>query len=481
VAAAFAALGWSLHPAAGQALLQERIARIENHLLPGIVVTGGPPQSMTIAGRMREYHKPGVSVAVINGGVIEWTRGYGVLDAGGTQPVTPRTRFQAASISKPVTALAALAMVQAGRLALDENVNAKLTSWKVPDNDLTKTEKVTLRRILSHSAGLTVHGFPGYASTAPLPTLLQVLDGVKPANTTAIRVDILPGSQFRYSGGGYTVLQQLLIDVSGRPFPSFMRETVLLPIHMDDSTYEQPLPAALRAVAATAHDASGKAIPGRCHTYPEMAAAGLWTTPGDLARFAIEIQQALAGRSKVLSAETAREMLTTQIAPYGLGLTLSGAGRAARFSHGGSNEGFECQMVAFSELGQGAVVMTNGQGGGRLAAEILRAIAREYGWPDYGRVREKTVVRIDPAIYQAYAGRYELSPDHVVTLKVAAGKLILVDGEQAIELLPESETKFFELVEESEIEFIKGPGGTVTGAVINGRIKARRLGPGGRP
>jgi CubicO group peptidase (beta-lactamase class C family) len=273
----------------------------------------------------------------------------------------------------------------------------------------------------------------------------------------------------------------MLIDVSGRPFPSFMRETVLQPTRMDGSTFEQPLPVALRAEAATAHDASGKPVPGRYHTYPEMAAAGLWTTPGDLARFAIEIQQALAGRSKVLSAATAREMLTTQMVPYGLGVTLGGTGRAERFSHGGSNEGFECQMVAFAELGQGAVVMTNGQGGGRLAAELLRAIAHEYAWPDYGRVREKTVARIDPAIYQSYAGRYEMGPDHIVILKIVAGKLILVDGKQTIELLPESETKFFELVEESEIEFIKGPDGTVTGAVINGRTKARRLGPGGRP
>jgi CubicO group peptidase (beta-lactamase class C family) len=286
----------------------------------------------------------------------------------------------------------------------------------VPENDFTRTEKVTLRRVLSHSAGLTVHGFPGYASTETLPTLVQILDGVKPANTAPIRVDTPPGTASRYSGGGYTVLQQMLVDVARRPFPEFMRDTVLQPLHMDDSTYEQPMPAALRPWAATAHDADGKPIPGRDHTYPEMAAAGLWTTPTDLAKFAIEVRQARAGRSAVLS-----------------------------------------------------------------ASEILRTVANEYGWPAYPRPREKTVASIDPSVYHAYVGPYEMRPGHVVSVTVAAGKLVLTDGGQTIELLPESATKFFELVEESEIEFIKGPDGTVTGALINGEIKARRIGSDRRP
>jgi CubicO group peptidase (beta-lactamase class C family) len=367
-----------------RAAVDQRIARIESHLVPGVVVKDRPAQTITIAERIRFYDTPGVSVAVINGGVIEWVRGYGVMEAGGTQPVTPRTRFQAASISKPVAAMAALRLVQEGRLALDEDVNSKLTSWKVPENEFTKQEKVTLRRLLSHSAGLTVHGFPGYAANAPLPALAQILDGVTPANTAAVRVDVLPGSLWRYSGGGYTVMQQLLLDVTGRPFPQFMKATVLQPLAMDDSTYEQPLPDALRAQAASGHRADGKVIEGRHHTYPEMAAAGLWTTPTDLARFAIALQQAIAGTSTtVLAQATAKEMLTLQKGSYGLGLSLQGSGRAARFGHGGSNEGFRCEMVAYVETGQGAVVMTNGDRGARLGQEILRAIAREYGWADY--------------------------------------------------------------------------------------------------
>lgn len=245
----------------------------------------------------------------------------------------------------------------------------------MPENEFTKQEKVTLRRLLSHSGGLTVHGFPGYAAGAPVPDLTQILDGVRPANTVPIRVDVVPGSLWRYSGGGYTVMQQLLLDVTRRPFPDLMKQTVLLPLGMTDSTYEQPLPESLRAQAASGHAADGKVVEGRYHTYPELAAAGLWTTASDLARFAIALEQAMAGGSKVLSQATVREMLTLQTGLYGLGLSLAGTDRAAHFSHGGSNAGFQCQMVAYVETGQGAVVMTNSDRGGALAQEILRAIA----------------------------------------------------------------------------------------------------------
>ena len=230
-----------------------RAARVEQGLLPGVVIAGRPLPVKALAARMADLKVPGVSVAVINGGTIEWARGYGVAETGSATPVTPRTLFQAASISKPVAALGALRLVERGQLSLDQDVNERLTSWKVPENEFTKQEKVTLRRLLSHSAGLTVHGFPGYAADAPVPSLIQVLDGVKPANTAAIRADILPGSVWRYSGGGFTVMQQLVIDVTGRPFPALLADLVLVPVGMTDSTYEQPLPESRRAAAASGH------------------------------------------------------------------------------------------------------------------------------------------------------------------------------------------------------------------------------------
>ena len=457
-----------------QTAASERADRVEKELLPGIVITGRTLPANSIAERMAALKVPGASVAVINDGVVEWARGYGVAEAGSSTPVTPRTLFQAASISKPVAALAALRLVEQGRLVLDEDVNARLRSWRVPENELTKTEKVTLRRLLSHTAGLTVHGFGGYPADAAVPTVVQALDGQKPANSAAVRVDAVPGSLRRYSGGGYTVMQQLLVDVSGKPFPALLDELVLAPLGMADSTYDQPLPAGRRGAAASGHRSDGGLLPGRYHTYPEMAAAGLWTTPTDLARFLIEIQKARSGRSKILTADMARRMTTAEKDGYGLGLSLQGRGPSATFGHGGSNEGFRCQMAAFIESGRGVVVMTNGDQGSRLAMEIFRSVAREYGWPAF-QSRQKTVARIDPALLAPLAGRYELRPGKTIEVVLEAGKLIAVDGEERIELYPESATRFFELVEEHDIEFLKGADGKATHLVIDRELKALRI------
>jgi CubicO group peptidase (beta-lactamase class C family) len=460
---------------AGQdaAALEARIARVENGLLPRYVIAGRPLPAGSLVQRMAEFKTPGVSVAVINNGAIEWAKGYGVAETGTTIPVTPHTLFQAASISKPVAALAALRLVEKGRLVLDEDVNAKLKSWKVPENDFTKTEKVTLRRLLSHSAGLTVHGFGGYAAGEPVPTTVQVLDGAKPANSAPVRVDVVPGKIWRYSGGGFTVAQLLMTDVTGRDFPDLMAELVLKPLGMADSTYEQPLPEARRAGAASGHTSDGKLLPGRFHTYPEMAAAGLWTTPTDLAKFLLEIEKARRGESAVLSKAPAMEMTTPQKPGYGLGLSLDGKDKEVSFGHGGSNEGFKCQMTAFIEGGRGAVVMTNGDLGGFVAAEILRAVSREYGWPSF-MPDEKKVVAVDSAALAALEGRYELRPGRFLEVKLENGTLFVIDGQERVELFPESETRFFENTEGHTLVFVTGPDGRATHMVIDGQLKAPR-------
>ncbi|MHC4600351.1 MAG: serine hydrolase domain-containing protein [Planctomycetota bacterium] len=335
------------------------------------------------ASRLDKHRIPGASVAVIQDWKIAWARGFGVAEEGGKRPVTAETLFQAASISKPVVALAALKRVQDGKLSLDEDVNQTLKSWKVSYPELAAGEKVTLRRLLSHRAGLTVHGFRGYGGGERAPGLLEVLDGKPPANSKPVRIDLKPGRRFRYSGGGYCVLQQLLIDVSGDDFPSLMRKTILEPLGMKESTYEQPLPAERHARATTGHLWNGRAVKGKWHVYPEMAAAGLWTTPSDLGRFAIEVMKSWSGKEgKLLSKATAREQLSPQEGgPTGLGLFLAGEGRSFHFHHGGSNEGFRCFMVAFPRMGQGAVVMTNSDRGGRFTAGIIPILAMEYEWP----------------------------------------------------------------------------------------------------
>ena len=317
---------------------RSHLEAVENGLLPPVIIQGRPIQHASIEERMKALNVRGVSIAVINNYEIEWAKGHGFADLESKRPVETTTLFQAGSISKPVAAVAAMKMVEEGNLALDQNINAFLTTWKVQDSEFTKEKKVTLREILSHSAGLTVHGFPGYAAGESLPTLVQVLNGVKPANTPAVRVDVVPGSLGRYSGGGYTIMQLAMVDVSGKPFPEIMWDVVLSRAGMRNSTYENPLPSRLSGIAASGYRRDGTPVPGRYHTYPEMAAAGLWTTASSLARLGIEIQKSREGRSnRILKQTSIREMLTEQKKPFGLGFALA----PNWFSHDGADEGFQ--------------------------------------------------------------------------------------------------------------------------------------------
>ena len=357
-----------------------RIQRIEANAVDLPLGANEPPLRVGLKKLMEIYRVPGLSIAVIDNFKIVWAKGYGVIESGSQTPVTTETLFQAGSISKPVAATAAMRLVEQGKLALDEDVNLKLKTWKVPNNEFTKTEKVTLRRVMSHSAGLTVHGFPGYDVDAPVPTLPQVLNGEKPANTAPVRVDIVPGTKARYSGGGVTIEQLLMMDVTQKPFPALLRETVLDKLGMTRSSYEQPLPAAWAAKTATATYADGKPVHGRWHVYPEMAAAGLWTTPTDLAKFAIEIARSKHGNSnRILSQKSVGEMLTPVKDEIGLGFFLD-KNNPGQFGHGGADEGFQALLSMNYETGQGIAIMANSDEGSTIANYVMQSIAREYGW-----------------------------------------------------------------------------------------------------
>jgi CubicO group peptidase (beta-lactamase class C family) len=363
-----------------------REKRVEEGLEPVDVGKGEPPLKLDLAAMMNAFNDPGMSVAVIDGYKIAWVKGYGVTGPAGKVPVTTRMLFQAGSISKPVAAAAMLALVEEGKLSLDEDVNMKLKTWKVPENEFTKEQKVTLRRLASHTAGLTVHGFPGYDVDEKMPTLVRIFNGEKPANTAAIRVDVVPGTLERYSGGGVTIEQQLMMDVTGKAFPALTKEMVLDKIGMSDSSYEQPLPATWASRTADGMYASGKPVHGRWHIYPEMAAAGLWTTSSDLAKFAIEIALSKQGKSnKVLSQQMTQEMLTpTKTADgkegsFGIGFGVE-TKRPGEFGHNGADEGFQALLVMNADTGQGAAIMANSDNGILVAVEVLRSVAKEYGW-----------------------------------------------------------------------------------------------------
>ena len=332
--------------------------------------------------RMAHYHVPGLSLACIHNGTVEWIQAFGVARVGGER-ITSETLFQAGSISKSVTALAVLRLVEQGKLNLDADVSQYLRSWKLPTNRFTEQKKVTLRGLLSHTAGATVHGFEGYASGEKLPTLVQVLNGESPANSAPVMIDFVPGTSFRYAGGGYVIIQQLLIDVTGEPFPELMQELVLQPLHMTHSTFQQPIPDSLHPLMAMPYDKHGNAIAGGPHTYPEMAPAGLWTTPSDLALFALGIQDALVGRlGAIVSPSTAREMLQPAAQDYALGFVVDGNGASRYFWHPGANAGFLSVFFAY-EQGDGLVLMTNKDYSKDLMLETVRALAKPYGWAEF--------------------------------------------------------------------------------------------------
>ncbi len=352
---------------------------VEGHLQPPVIKSGARPFSL--ADRMRQYDVPGISVAVIHDGKIAWARGWGVRDLASCKPVTPDTAFQAASISKVVTAVTALRLVEHGRIKLDQNINEALRSWHIPKDAKLAPSGITLRELLSHTAGLGVHGFGGYQPGVPLPTPIQILDGVSPANTPPVRSILPVGGQFEYSGGGYVVTQVALSDVSDMTFADLARREVLEPLGMTRSAFTMPPSPAILANAAFG-SAQGKPMPGNYLVYPELAPAGLWTTATDLARLLIDLQASAAGkRGHRLSPAMTRLMMTPVKDNWGLGVAVYPQG-APRFMHDGVNAGYESFMVSYIGKGDGIVALTNGGDGHRLISEVVRAIATDYGWSD---------------------------------------------------------------------------------------------------
>lgn len=450
------------------AALQARIARVEQGLSTRIVVKGAPGRKMALVERMAYHQVPAVSIALINGGRVEWTRAYGVADVGGTQPVGPETLFQAGSVSKAITAIAALQLVEQGRLALDGEANRQLVSWKIPDNEFTRQRPVTLRMLLNHSAGTTVHGYNGHAQGEPLPTLHQVLEGTAPANAEPVRVDLLPGSVWRYSGGGYSVIQQMMEDASGQSFAALVGHGVLEPLGMADSTFAAPLPPTGEGNVASGHDGQGHAIAGRWRNYPESAPAGLWSTPRDLAQVVLAVQQASAGRAGgILSPEVTRTMLTRGLGEYGLGFFVEDLGDRTSFSHSGGTAGFRAQVYGYTGTGQGVVVMTNSDSGAALIDELLCSIAAEYGWPEF-QVVEKVPGALDLAANRQAAGDYLLL-DQPARITVEGERLFFQSplfGAQRMELFPAAPGSYFMTAQDMTLRLERETDGQVNGFTL---------------
>lgn len=460
MACSFSALAAAPPPTAAQG-----IAAVEYRLMPPVVIKGKPIHYGQLASQMQELHVPAISVALIRDGKIQWARGFGVERPGGP-PVTPDTLFQAGSISKPLTALEVVHLVQGGQLSLNADVNQYLKTWKVPSNAFTRSAPVTLRGLLSHTAGVTVHGFPGYAAGQAIPSLVDVLNGIPPANSPPIRVDMVPGKTWRYSGGGYVIVEQLLEDVTGEPFATLMHDQVLRPLGMSHSTYDQPLPSRLLDQVAIPYRADGSPVAGGAHVYPEQSAAGLWTTPSDLARFALGVAEDLAGRgSRVVSAATIRTMLTPVLNNWGLGLAVGGATNRKFFTHSGADEGYQCVLVAYDDGLDGAVIMTNSDRGGFVANQILRTLAYTYHWPDFTPL-PRAIAQIAAVRLDKFIGYYQRGTAYFHIYRHGSDYYSQITGQMPVQIFPEGPAEFFATIVAADLTFDIGPGGNVTGLVL---------------
>ena len=449
--------------------------RVENGLAPALYLKGTPRPTFTIAERMRFYRVAAVSIAVVKDYRVAWARAYGLRNVAARSPADPSTLFQACSMSKPVFAAGILRLFEQRGLSLDSDLNTMLRSWRVPPPPGGSPERVTVRRLLSHTAGTNVPGFLGYDRDRPIPTLLQILDGVPPANNEAIRVTSVPGRAFRYSGGGTTIGEQLVGDLTGEPFPAFMQQMILRPLGMTESTFSQPLPESLWGRAADGYYSDGSPVHRGWHVYPTTAAAGLWTTPADLAKFIIAIQNGLKGEHNgPIGGVIAREMTTPSPGQeYALGLLV----KDGYFMHAGANVGFQGEFLGLLRGGRGVAIMTNSDNGIHIANEIVHAVATVYGWPVL-QPAAKGATSLGRAALSAFVGVYQARLESaLVTLDIRLNGGTLsarssVDGLNAA-LYAETEARFYTL-EGATFVFTRDRGGKVASVETGGVTYIRR-------
>ncbi len=433
---------------------QEKIIEVEKGLREEYFIKGDKLNS--IEELLKATSTPGISVAVIYNFEIVWSKGYGLADIETKLQVDTNTIFQAASISKPVTAMAVMKLVQDGKLDLDENINTYLKSWKLPENEFTKENKVTLRNLLSHTAGVAVQGFPGYNYASDIPTLVQALNGEIPANTGKVVVEMEPNTEFRYSGGGYTIVQQVLIDQLEKPFEEIMKELVLDPLGMTKSFYSNcALKEEQNSNATAGHKRDGSQVVGKRHLYPEMAAAGLWTTAEDLAKFSLEVQKSLKNESNIILTKEFMEIMVTPVlkGEYNIGLCNERLGAEQLLGHNGGNEGYTCNMLFHKEQGFGVIFMSNSDSGFKIKMPFCRSVAAAYGL-DTLLKPEYEIVALSPGVIELFSGNYKMDFDKSLKIYSENNKLLYKTiGEDLRQLDYVGNNTFIDTNRSNKIEF----------------------------
>ncbi len=414
--------------------LPNRMKEVENNLIPFVPVKGF--KGWNIIDRMKYYKVPGVSIAVIKDYKIDWAKGYGLADTSKNIPVTTETMFSAGSISKFLMAVTALKMVENGQIELEKPINNYLTSWKITENDFTKKTPITLRMLLSHSAGTSQSSYFGFTPTQPLPTIVEVLSGAKISETRPVVVNSEPNKEFRYSGGGSMIAQLALMDVSKKSFSELTQELLFDKLGMSNSTFEQPVPSKFAKRSSWAYS-SASWFKGMPYVYPQQAAAGLYTTPTDLAKFFIDVQKSYMGKGKVLSQATTTKMLTAQqnvsdgsykeqigIGPFLIQRTDNKDPNGVYFEFTGVNAGFLAYGIASITNGNGVIIMLNsGDDVNGLGKEIRRAVAKTYNWTNFLPTEIQPINLSDTAL-DKFAGRYRMATDEVLYLRKEKNYLV---------------------------------------------------------
>jgi CubicO group peptidase (beta-lactamase class C family) len=459
----------------------KRIKSVEKGLMRTVYLKGLPNEKLTLEERMAFYRVPGVSIAVIDKKTVEWAKAYGEKDNQTHQPLTVETLFQGGAFSQMITGAVVSVLAERGVVALDEDAAAGLKSWKFPPEFDRRNHSLDLRSLLAHGAGLSDQILLGYGADEPRPDLAHMLAGAAPASNGPLWVAPARSgiSRTRFAEAGYVVLEAFLADRTGRPFAGLARELVLSPAGMNGSTFETPLPDALRARAATGHLREGRPVAGLWKYFPAAAAKGLWTTPSEFAGFLLDLlRSADSEEGRILSTAAARAMLSSDLENYGAGFLVDGSGDDIQFKLRGKTEGFACLMILYPVRGQGAVIMSNSDNGFPLIEEILCALSTVYQWPHY-RPEEKQVLRLDPDTYRSFAGRYEVGPDYFLDVTWEDYYLIIQPtGQAATRFYAEGQTLFYSTDPYIRIQFLRDKG-PVDGLVLwqqDFELQAKKIG-----
>jgi CubicO group peptidase (beta-lactamase class C family) len=464
----------------------EKIKAVENSLGGWVKITDST--GWNIYDRMAFYHLNGLSIAVIDNYKIVWAKAYGWADTAEKRPVTTSTLFQPASVGKSIHAVATMKLVQDGKLDLNRDINNYLRSWKFLYDTTSHGKKVTTLELLSHMAGLSIHGFDGYKWGVPLPGVIQILNGQPPANNEAVRSVFEPGKRFEYSGGGYTISGLMDMDITGQPYAQYIAQTVFKPLGMKNTCYQSQLTEKEKSNLATGYRYDQQAIGCKYHIYPEEACgAALWSTPTDMAKFLIELQLSLDDKSnKILSAATINQMFTPQTKEgNALGFFMEKKGDKAYFHHDGLNEGFVADYTASLQGGKGVVIMANTD----LAAyiditeEITNSVATVYGWKGFYTPSVKREVRVADSVLKKYTGRYKFNEgnDQHVDIYLKNGRLWFHDSSSPtpwlVHFVNDTDFFFYEVLFNTH-SFTKNSSGKIDGFMIkasDGEFKVKRV------